>query len=319
MEDNNSNIIFSIKSDSKNKNNILNKNVIDIILITIMSFLPIKKIYLNKIVCKNWKNILISELSKNIITFKIPIKIQYLRKISLDFFADNIFNINNQVFFSGYNFCCHLSLYNYTKNKYVNMNLIASNSKYICVKYYNIKILNLQFEELFSWNNYCGYNDIAIGENFVFIVKLNSCYIFDFEGNHINTWNISSNDKILAMRININREYIYITVNDYHTNWLQIFSQKGKLIKKIKISENFDDKKRNIHFTISTDIIYIYDFVDDTINTFTCNGQSISKYPLSNSFYNKTHKNLSDILVIDDLLYLCYSTNYFIIFKLKYC
>jgi len=84
-----------------NKNNIFNENIVDVILITIMSFLSMKNIYSNQIVSKRWRNILISKLFKKICRLKVPTNFEYFKKYEVDFNIENLSYINGKFFVSG--------------------------------------------------------------------------------------------------------------------------------------------------------------------------------------------------------------------------
>jgi len=310
-----------MQHDKEIKHNILNKNIINIILINIISFLPIKNIYLSRIVCKEWRDILTGNLAKNMIAIKVPVKITHLETRCVDFSIDYLLNINNQFFVSGYNDHSGPIIYNFNTGKYINTQtfLKKSNSKYICGSNINIEIFNPLFEKLYSWKCLDGLIDLAIDEDYIYIINLNLCRIFDFKGKLINKWDIPDDEQTFGTKININKDKIYLTTNDYRTNWLQIFSQKGESIRKIKISENSEEKKYfDVNFTIFSNIIYLYDFVNNVIKFFSCNGDLINKYPLIIPFEDETYKNIRDILVIDDHLYISHSIYYLNVFKLQY-
>ena len=109
---------------------------------------------------------------------------------------------------------------------------------------------------------------LTVDKNHIYSIKSKSCSIYDFDGNLIERHNIFAHYGKPKMNIRIYKKKIYITLNDlYFYNWLLILSQDWELIKKIEISENNYGHDKYLVFTISLDIIYIYDFIDESIKS----------------------------------------------------
>jgi hypothetical protein len=300
-----------------NKNEIMNEKIIDIIFITIASFLPIKNIYSGRFVCKKWYYILISKLTKKIITYKIPNKVNLIRKEFIGIYVINTSNINNRIFFSGFNTGLEFVIYDYDKKKFFDLELsyFSSNSKFICgYRHQNIKIFNLEFQELNKWN--CdNINDLTVDENYIYVVGDKICYVYDFKGNKINYWNISEKKEIGFPKIRVNNNKIYVSINDESDNWIKIFSNEGKCIRDIHISKNMYNDLIAFQFYVSSSIIYVLDYTDNSIKFFTCDGDLISKFVTSNLWCREECEKLNNLIVIEDNLYI-YRYLYLYTFKL---
>jgi hypothetical protein len=297
-------------------NNILKEKIIDVIFINIMSFLPIKNVYSNRFMCKKWYYILISKLTKKIIPYYVPTKIALIRKDFFGIFMANMTNIKNQITFSEYNNYDYI-IYDHNKKKICNRNLpyFSSNSKFILgYDYRNVKILDLDFQELHEWK-FTNSKDLTIDENHVYIIENTTCYVYDFKGKKINSWNILESDNIYFPKMRANKNKIYVSINDNSDNWIKIFSNEGKFIRNIHISKNIYNKFYAFPFDISRDIIYVLDYVNNCIKFFTCDGDLILKFATSNIWNREECEDISKFLVIGDNLYI-YNQLHLFTFKL---
>jgi hypothetical protein len=291
----------------------INSKIIPEIFTIIMSFLPIRNIYNNRNVCKKWCDILVSKLAKKIIGFEVPKYFKLLEEKKVDFNIINILYINNQIFISGVKEGRYV-LYDHIKIKfYYDFKFVSFNSKYICAVdiHSYVRIFTLEFKEIDYWK--CDNIDyLTIDENSIYIIKLNSCYIYDFKGKLIKIWKKFCDDLNPRIKMLVDKQKIYVTINDCKCGRLQIFSQNERLIKNVEINKN--NYYYYITFSVSSNIIYIFDFIDNAIKYYTCNGDLIAKFSID--IFDRYYKGLTNILVIDDYLYVSFWGSYFLLFKI---
>jgi hypothetical protein len=179
-------LILSILRLIENKNDLINKNIPNELLIKIISFLTCKYVSICQYVCVNWLKILRSNLSKKIL-LSVPKNICKSREIYLEFTPLTMTRFKNDIYFIG---CVHNNLYKMdTKNlkfkrkkkKKENMNnanIISSNENYVCVGYHDYVIIFSLYMKPIGKISIKNIQELAIDNNSN--VLMSTCKKFSF-------------------------------------------------------------------------------------------------------------------------------------------